>query len=50
MSGLKGNGNKNLKDSFEKDSKTMFEVYYKIFTSVLLREIFSPKSTNCPPS
>ena len=30
--------------------KQYIEVYYKIFISVSLREIFSPKSTNCPPS
>ena len=27
-----------------------YRSYYKIFISVLLREIFLPKSTNCPPS
>ena len=30
--------------------KQYIEVYYKIFIFVSLREIFSPKSTNCPPS
>ena len=38
--------------SFERHSiqKPNIEVYYKIFMSVLIREIFSPKSINCPPS
>ena len=30
--------------------KQCIEVNYNIFVSVLLREIFSPKSTNCPLS
>ena len=29
--------------------KQCMEVYCKIFISVSLREIFLPKSTNCPP-
>ena len=40
--------------SFERarDSKTMYRspLQIKFFTSVLLREIFSSRSTNCPPS
>ena len=31
------------------DSKTMYRSLYKIFIPVLFLEIFSPKSTNCPP-
>ena len=30
--------------------KQKIEVYCQIFISVLLRDIFSSKSTNCPPS
>ena len=48
---VKGKWQQNILLSHLKETlKQYIEVYYKIFISVSLRAIFSPKSTNCPPS
>ena len=47
---LKGKWQKKLLSHLKETLKQYIEVYYKISISLSLREIFSPKSTNRPPS
>ena len=39
-----------LSSDLKETLKQLIEVYYKNFISVLLREILSPKLSNCSPS